>query len=94
MNEGAEQVLICHVEPRNVQDYLYNRNVIAFVVIVIAIITSEFWFEFFHQILREITGQERPRWYYMLSAAIFWTFVFVIISILIFKIPVAASYTL
>lgn len=94
MSEEAERTLICSVEPSKVQDYLYNSNIISFVVIVLAIITSEFWFEFFHQILREITNQERPRWYYMLTAAIFWTFVFIIITILIFKIPVAASYTL
>jgi len=75
-------------------NYLYNNNIIAFIVIVIAIITSEFWFETFHQIVREITGQSEPRWYYMLASALFWTIIFILVSIIIFKVPIASSFTL
>jgi len=74
--------------------FLYSYNTVAFIIIVLAIITSEFWFETFHQILREITGLERPRWFQMLTAAIFFTIVFFLIVYLLFKVPVAASFTL
>ena len=73
--------------------FLYNNNFITFVIIVVAIITSEFWFEFFHQILREVSGQSDPSWYYMLLTAIIWTLIFLIITYYIFKVPVAASFT-
>ena len=76
------------------QTFLYNNNLICFIIVIIAIITAEFWFEVFHQILREITGQEEPRWYYMLISALFWTVVFIVINYLTFKLPVAASYGL
>ena len=73
--------------------FLYHNNIIAFVIFIIAIITSQFWFEFFHQILREVTGLPEPRWYQMLVAALFWTIIFML-AFIIFKVPVAASFTL
>lgn len=76
------------------QSYLYNNNIIAFIVIVIAIITSEFWFEFFHQLLRDISKEAIPGWQYMLLGALFWTAVFILVNYLIFKVPVASSFTL
>ena len=74
-------------------DFLYNYNLYAFIIFIIAIVTSQFWFEFFHQILREITGLHEPRWYHMLVAVLFWTIIFIIVTMLIFKTPVAASFT-
>jgi len=75
-------------------DFLYNNNIIAFIIFVVAIITSEFWFEFFHQILREITGRSEPTSLQMLTMALVFTVVFVILTYWIFKVPVAASFTL
>lgn len=73
--------------------FLYNNNFCAFVIFIIAIIVSQFWFEFFHQIVREITGQDEPDSYYMLLVAIFWTSLFMLIVYFFLKVPIAASYT-
>ena len=94
MNHEAEAAITYCKDPGTIQHYLYNNNIIAFIVIVVALITAEFWFETFHQIVRDITGQEIPAWYYMMFAAIIWTFILFIIAVMIFKIPIAASYTL
>ena len=93
MNPEAEQVLTAHREPHDVMDYMYNHNVIAFIVIVLAIITAAFWFEFFRIIVRNIIG-DNPTLLTVLLVALFWTLVFIVIDIMIFKIPVAASFAL
>ena len=75
-------------------DFMYHNNIIAFVIFVVAIIVSQFWFEFFHQILREITNKSDPNSIQLLSMALIFTLVFTIITYFIYKVPVATSFTL
>jgi hypothetical protein len=106
MDLKAEQALTCNMEletgqihhtysleQHRVRDYLYNNNLITFIVVVLAIITAGFWFEFFRQIIHNLTG-DTPSWVTSLFVAILWTFIFILITIIIFNLPVAASFTL
>lgn len=74
--------------------FMYSNNILAFIIFIIAIITSEFWFEFFHQILREITGRSEPNSIQMLTFALIFTFIFFLVVIYIYKIPTSAAFTL
>lgn len=75
-------------------DFMYHNNIIAFIIIVLAIVTSEFWFETFHQMLREITNRSEPTSLQMITMALFFTFVFIIVTYFIYKVPVSTSFTL
>lgn len=75
-------------------NFMYTNNFIAFIIFIIAIVVSQFWFEFFHQILREITGRSEPTSLEMLTFALIFTLVFFILVYCIYKVPTASAYTL
>lgn len=75
------------------KEFLYYNNFIAFILIVLAIIVAQFWFQIINAILISIRDQIP----YILSLIIFtfmFTNLFLFLSYYVFKVPIAASFTL
>ena len=75
------------------ETFLYNNNVISFIIFVLAIITASFWYDTITKILEAVTNVPEFEWYHLLSIALAFTFLLIVVSLYIFKVPIAASFT-
>ena len=83
--------LIQDEKNNTIVDYLYSNNIVAFLVMVLAIITAQFWFSFFKKLF---VADEHSSASYLFFITLVFTIIFIGISMGLFKIPIAASYSL
>lgn len=88
-----DTVTSAHDKRKHAAEFMYNNNIICFIIIVIAFITAQFWFEYFDQFFRELLSVEQLSSTQVAIVAIGFTIVFIVINFMIFGMPVAASFT-
>lgn len=75
------------------RQFLYYNNWVAFFMIVIGIIVAQFWFQIIERTIRFVFGDE----YYiivLLLVGIIFSIIFIILAFYVFKVPLAAGFTL
>ena len=75
------------------QSFLYKHPFITFAIFIIVIVMANYIFETTHQIVREVTGRDEPHSYQMFAATLIFVIIFILLVLIIYRLPVASSFT-
>ena len=80
-----------HQKPK---DFLYQHNWIAFIIIVLAILTAQFWYQTIYEGINYLLYRDNIDLFRIIIMVTFLiTGIFFLLTFFVFKIPIAAAFT-